>query len=293
MKHLITQILCFALALSIHAESGNAGSEIFPGDYTVLPAGMQVASLFYYHRLFDDYYVQGKPAFDGQLRGRALVASYTRYGQTLGQPSSWTVLLPYIDADGTSGSFPAGFGDRTTGFSDIRLDYNFWPIYQPEKGYSLGIGSHFILPSGRYDHSQALNAGDNRWIASFQFGWIQQLRPGWLLDVTPEIKWYGRNDDYVGYSMKQSPVFALTSYLRWKATPLLEAHAGYQINAGGEQTIAGFDQNNATDQQRYFLGATRTLNQQMTASLRYSRDISVQHDVKIDHDLVLRLNWFF
>ncbi|WP_049639132.1 transporter [Methylophilus sp. TWE2] len=271
-----------------------AGTEIFPAEYIVLPAGTRLISAFYFHRDFSDYYVRGKPAYDGQLRGQALVSAYTQYGEILSHPASWSVTLPYIKAEQTAGALPAGFGESAVGLSDLRFTYNFWPIHSPDKNYSLAVSTNVTPPTGRYDHDQALNAGDNRWILSMQLGWVQKLSECLYWDITPEWKRFSTNTDYVAdFRLRQSDVYSLTSYLRWQPIPLWEFSAGMQVNRGGSQRVDEFELDNPTNQERYFLAARKMLTPLTFLSLRYSQDSRVDNDLKINSDLVFRLGWFF
>ncbi|MBF5040401.1 transporter [Methylophilus sp. 13] len=271
-----------------------AGTEIFPAEYIVLPAGTRLISAFYFHREFSDYYVGGKRAYDGQLRGQALVFAYTQYGEILGHPNSWSITLPYIKAEQTAGALPPGFGESAVGLSDLRVTYNFWPIYSPDKGYSLAVSTNVTPPTGRYDHDQALNAGDNRWILSMQLGWVEKLSESLYWDFTPEWKRFSTNTDYVAnYRLRQSDVYSLTTYLRWQPIAGWEFSSGMQLNRGGAQRVDEFDLDNPTNQQRYFLAARKMLTPLTFFSLRYSQDSRVDNDLKINSDLVFRLGWFF
>lgn len=285
--------LCIIALMLTQQRIAVAGSELYPAEFTVLPAGTQLASFFYYHRMLDGYYADGKRFGDAKVLGQAMVGVYTRYDETWGMPSAWTFVLPYIHAERTEGVLPQGFGNKATGVSDIRLTYNIWPINNPEKGYSLAVSTNVNVPTGEYNDDQALNPGDNRWVGTLQLGWIQKLNSSLYLDFTPEAKFFGTNHDYVGFRMKQAPIYALTSYLRWQFKPGWEASIGGQWNHGGDQEIEGFDLNNATQQQRYFLALRSFISNTQFLSVRYSQDTRAENDLKISSDIVLRYSWFF
>lgn len=282
------------IAFNLVSLKCEAGTEIFPAEYIVLPAGTQLVSAFYFDRQFSGFYEDGKRSFDSRLNGKAFVLAYTQYGQTLGQPSAWSITLPYIHAAQAGGSFPADFGESAVGLSDLRFTYNFWPIYDPDKGYSLAVSTNITPPTGRYEHDQALNPGDNRWILSMQLGWVQKLSASLYWDVTPEWKRFSTNTDYVAnFSLRQSDVYSLTTYLRWQPIADWEFSSGLQLNRGGAQRVDAFDLDNPSNQQRYFLAARKMLTPATFFSLRYSQDTRVDNDLKINADLVFRLGWFF
>lgn len=291
-KSLIIKV--FAIPLIFVSPNTMAGTEIFPAEFIVLPAGTRLVSLLYFHRDFSGYYSNEKKVANGELLGQALVGVYTQYGTTFNKPSSWTISLPYVNAKQTGGNFPLGFGESAVGLSDVRFTYNFWPINAPNNAYSLAVSSNITAPTGRYNHDQALNAGDNRWLLSMQLGWVQKLSENLYWDFTPEWKRFSTNTDYVAnLRLEQSDIYAVTSYLRWQPIAGWEFSGGFQVNRGGTQRINDFNLDNATNQERYFFAARKMLTPTIFTSVRYSQDSSVDNDVKIKSDWVLRLGVFF
>lgn len=270
-----------------------AGTEIYPGDFIALPAGTQVASFYQYERSFEGYYFSGKREGNAQVTGRASVFAYTRYGELNGMTAAWSVMLPYIEAHKSSGTLPAWFGDQTSGLSDLRLKYSVWPVNDAERGRYMALTGIWQPNTGKYENAQVLSPGDNRNRFTFQLGWIEPLSNNVSLELTPEISFHGDNHDYVGTHMKQETAYALTGYLRWRFSDLWTANIGFQSNGGGDQIIDGARQHNQPDQQRVLLGVNTMLAPNISASLRYSHDLSVQNSLRIIDDWVLAVHWFF
>jgi hypothetical protein len=273
--------------------AARAASEVYPGSFEAASPGTRVASLYYYQRSLEGYYVNGTRIGGAKVEGQAVVAGFTLYGQLSDMTSSASLTLPYLRGHRTEGVLPAGFGNETSGMGDVRIGYTLWPINDRATGHWLALSGTLLTPTGHYDHSQSLNAGDRRWKATLQLAWVRYLSPTVAVELIPEVTFYGSNSNYVGYRMTQAPAPALTTYLRWKFMPGWETQAGLQFNTGGEQTIAGVRQGNEPRNRRVFLGASTLLSPSTKLSLRYSRDTSVNYELKTTRDLVASLNWAF
>lgn len=283
-----------AAACLTFATSARAGSEIAPGEFTPLPAGMQVLGFSQYLRHLDGYYFDGERQGDARVLGRASVLSYTRYGDTAGLPSSWSVVLPWIDAHKTAGTLPTWFGDRTQGLSDLRLHYSLWLLNRPEEGRYLALRGVWQPSTGRYTNRQVLNPGDNRNRIALQLAWTEPLTRNLILDLVPELSFHGDNRNYYGgRHMAQERAWGMTGWLRWRFAPGWEGSAGFQGNGGGDQIIDGVRQHNEPDQRRVMLSLGTGLAPNLFASVRYSRDTSARNSLKIASDVVLNLNWLF
>lgn len=295
LQHFTLFIRHFSLpiSLSLLPLASMAGSEIYPGAFTVAPTGTQVFSLYLYKRRYEGFYIDGKRYGDSKLKAQATALVYTNFGQTLGMPSSWNIALSDIHVQKSSGTLPLGFGDTTKGLGDVRLSYTFWPINDAESGRSLAIASTLQIPTADYDSNQSLNTGENRLGATVQLGWIQKLSSTLSFDFIPEVSMYGTNQNYVGFVMKQKPSYAATTYLRWRFLSIWEASLGFQVNSGGTKNINGYILDNAGRQRRVFMGVSTALSNNIFTVLRYSHDTSVGYELKTISDLVLNIHYMF
>ncbi len=270
-----------------------AASEVYPGSFEAASPGTRIASLYYYRRSLEGYYVNGTRIGGARVEGQAVVAAFSVYGRLFDMTSSWSVHLPYLQGHRTAGVLPAGFGNETSGVGDLRIGYTVWPVNDRETGQWLAVSGTLLTPTGHYDHSQSLNSGDRRWKGTLQLAWVRYLSPTVAAELIPEVTFYGTNGNYVGYRMTQAPAAALTTFLRWKFTPGWETQVGYQFNTGGEQTIGGVRQGNEPRNRRVFLGVSTWLSPTVKAGLRYSRDTSLNYEMKTTRDLVASVNWGF
>lgn len=286
------RMLCTLVSLCA-AWPAHAGSEVYPGDFVALPSGTQILSFYQYERDFEGYYFNGERIGGARAKARASVVAYTRYGQIGGLTSAWSVTLPYFDVHKTAGTLPVWFGDTTSGMSDLRLKYSLWPINDPERGRYLALTGIWQPDTGKYERNQVLSPGDNRNRLTFQLTWIEPLSKTVSMELTPEFSWQSDNSDYVGTHMKQENAYGLTGYLRWRFSGPWSASVGFQSNGGGDQIIDGVRQHNEPDQQRVLFSLNTMLAPDVAASLRYSRDTSVQNSLRIVSDWVLAVHWLF
>lgn len=281
------------LLFSLLSNRAYAGStEPYPGGFDPAPAGTNVASLYLYQREVEGYYFDGKPMFGGgKFDLHAEVLGFTHFGKTGELASKVGVLLPYISAHKTEGTFPAGLGEEFSGVSDPRLIYTLWPMISPER--TIAISGTLFVPIGDYDNSQVINAGDNRWKGVLQLGLVEKIAPNFKVDIVPEMTVYGKNSQYLSYTMTQENAYALTTFLRWRALPMLETDIGYQLNAGGSQTVSGKELDNAPRNQRLFMGVTANLAKHVIVGVRYSQDVVIKYDFKTTAGWVLHMHYVF
>jgi hypothetical protein len=88
--------------------------------------------------------------------------------------------------------------------------------YKP--GFSLDIFGDLALPIGKYDSSQALNIGQNRWYGRvgapivWQLGaWVPGRRT--TLEFVPSLWMFGTNSNFVGQTLTTDPLFQLDGHL--------------------------------------------------------------------------------
>lgn len=143
--------------------------------------------------------------------------------------------------------------------------------------------------------TQALNLGENRYRFVLSAGWVHSLFVrDLLLEVSPEIAWYGDNDRYLGSRrLAQESSQALTTYLRYRITLPWQVHLGWQGNWDGSTRIDGVDQDNAAKNQRWLAGVTWNADARNQLILRWAQDYQIDNGFKLDREIALRwmLKW--
>jgi hypothetical protein len=114
--------------------------------------------------------------------------------------------------------------------------------YQP--GFSVDLLGDLAVPIGKYDNTQPLNLGQNRWYGRLGSQVIWQLGP-WVpgrrttLEFLPAVWLFGANDDYVGQKLETDPMFQLDGHLTRDFSEHLWGSLDTTWYAGGAATVQG------------------------------------------------------
>ncbi len=272
-----------------------AVNDVFPGDYTPLPAGLTVGTGYFYHREYEGPYLRGRRLTEDRMVSQVTAARLVRYGQWGNTPVAALVVLPYSENHVDGDALRAALGTASaSGLADVRVGATAWLYNRPEHKHYLALSAIVFAPSGTYSGTRTLNPGENRWKGTLSLGWSRAFSERWVVDLSPELGWYGTNDDYaVGRRQEQAMTAALTGYARYRIQPGLELFAGGQWNRGGETTLNGVPQRNAQHSERAMLGLTWSPTRMSQIILRYSRDTGSQNGLRLSDELALRGSFAF
>jgi len=169
--------------------------------------------------------------------------------------ASLAVIAPMgrISGEVTAGGRTAiqqtrGFGDPMIEF-DInilgpRAQKTIPDALRYEPGFSVDLLADLALPVGKYDSSQALNIGLNRWYGRVAMPVILQLGP-WVpgrrttLEFLPSLWLFGDNTDYVGQTLETDPAFQLEAHLTRDFTEHFWGSLEAVWYVGGQASING------------------------------------------------------
>jgi len=190
-----------AVPLIVNSMSGNTnpfdpGQMVLPG--SSIDATLALAGYARTFTLFDRAAMAALIVPMGRLSGDVVVA-----GRTFNQSAR-------------------GFGDPTLEF-DVNLvgppaQKNLVDALRYQPGFSLDLIADVAVPIGRYDDSQPLNLGQNRWYGRVGFPIVWQLGP-WVpgrrttVEFLPAAWFFGTNDNYVGQTLKTDPMFQVDGHL--------------------------------------------------------------------------------
>ena len=288
MRYLIPALLAGLYGMSASASV----NDIFPGDYTALPAGVSTATVYLYSRSQQGPYTGGRRNSAAPVDAHAsIVALRLSRFTTVAEHPLATVLVVGASRSQLNGSgLPAGTRANRDGLIDMRLGLTYWLQHDAKAGNYLAIGGIAVLPTGQYDAADVNNIGENRWKGVLSVAGIHHLAPNWTADVIGELAWYGRNDRFAGsHDKDSSPSGALTAYLRYWASPDLQLFGGAQANTGASTRIDSTDLDNPGRQQRAYAGAIYRLKQTSYLNFRYAMDLSVENGLAIDKEWALRV----
>ncbi|NQE30999.1 transporter [Herbaspirillum seropedicae] len=259
------------------------------GDFVPAPGGTTVGLLYYQHAERDSLYTKGqKAALNPRLVSDIGIARLVHYTSIGGLAFAPQVLLPFGRLDAGRDTAPLG---QTSGVGDIILAAPFWPLNDAASRTYLGIAPYLYLPTGSYDRNRALNLGEHRWKFDLQVGFVKGFTEKWYLDLTGDVMFYGKNNDYGsnGATQRQKSLFQGQAYLRYQFTPVANIFVGLSQNWGGETRVDGVASNDEARQRKASIGGSWFIGPKTQLLGAIGRDLYVQNGFKENARINLRL----
>lgn len=263
--------------------------DVDAGDYTALPAGTNLAMIYYQNASRNELYSGGdKVSGDfslasdvGILRG----VHFTEIGGYIVDPQ---FLLPFGKLD--AGKDIAALGEES-GVGDLILAATVWLVNKPEDNTYFGITPFLYLPTGTYDNEEGLNLGENRYKFVLQAGYITNLTDDIALDLVADVMLYGENDEFgaAKQTMEQEASFQLQAFLRYTMNPGWDFRVGLSQTFGGETEVDGIKKDDAPEVTKMSVGTTYFISPSIQLLATYGRDLSVENGFSEDNRLNLRV----
>lgn len=273
-----------------------AQNDIYPTDYVANKPGDIVTTLYLTEADTDEVYRRGSKILDesSELSLQALRIGYTT--ELWGYTTVFTVVGLHAKNTMEGTVLESLYPKSTSGYGDLRLGMTTWLINDPQNMRYFAITPMISLPVGTYDSSRAINIGENRYKATLNLGYVDRFWHGdkgeLFAELSPELALFGDNSNARGHRIEQKPTYALSGYLRYRPIPITGIFAGYQINRGGETSIDGVPQNDASNNERWMVGgALFAFGTQII--LRYAQDRKTDNGFKTANYTTLRLQWIF
>jgi|APMI01.1.fsa_nt_gi hypothetical protein len=289
----LTAIAAAAASLALTAPA--RAIDLDAGDYTALPAGTNALVVYGQHATRDKLYSKGDqvpihPGLDsdiGILRG----VHFMEVGGLIIDPQ---FLLPFGRLKGKDDTAALG---SSSGVGDLILASAIW-FTQPGAKTHFAVTPYLWLPTGKYNRNDPLSLGENRYKFALQVGSIHELAPGVNLDLAADVTFYGKNTDANNgaggaTTLKQKPLLALQSHLRYQLSPTLDLRGGLFYTAGGETKLGGVDQDNRQATTKFNVGAGWFVAPTTQLLATYGRDIKAREGFKVNNQLNLRLLTLF
>lgn len=238
-----TKVLAAAAAMAAMLAGTNPSRaiDVDPGEYTVLPAGTNLAILYALYGERSSVNIVGAGTFKATLNSSIGIARYVHYFNLASMPAAVHVLLPFGSL--YNGNIPGVTGplQSASGLGDLIGAFTVWPINKPDPMYSttLGLTVFESMPTGSYNDRRVLNVGANRWATTLQAGFIQGIGKGLFFDLTGDATFYGDNSDAFGLPLTQDPSYEVQAYLRYHFLPTTAVSVGYAGTFGGTQYLNG------------------------------------------------------
>lgn len=213
------------------------------------------------------------------------------------------ILLPMGRVSGDVTAAGRTFSQSANGFGDPMLEFTINVIGPPaqknipdamryEPGFSVNLLADLALPIGEYDSSQPLNLGQNRWYGRvgapvvWQLGdWVPGRRT--TLELLPAGWFFGKNDDYVGQTLKTDPLFQLDAHLTRDFTERFWGSIDGVWYSGGKASINGVE-GKKLNNLGFGLTLGYTINENLNLTVGYKSTVNDNSpgDLKMDAFMV-------
>lgn len=247
------------------ASTASLAQELTPRAYWPAPVGTNVFGLGYQLSTGDVLTDPSLPIYgvDSTLNGAAL--TYQRFFGLFDRTATVQLNLPYAWGR-TEGTVEGQFLTRDIdAFSDarIRLAINLRgaPAMDPaafrqmlaDPETIIGVSLVVQAPTGAYDIDRAINAGTNRWSAKPGLGVIVPISPGWLFEADLGVWFYGDNDEFLGVTREQDPIFSSEFHLIRVMNAGIWAALDMNFYQGGRSTVGGVERDDIQRNSRFGL----------------------------------------
>jgi|SRR5579859_1566203 len=295
--------LAAGAALALAGATPAAAIDYLPFDWVPLPAGTNVAMLYYDHGHDNAFNNQLTGTTKARLDSHIGVVRYLHYGDLFDHRFVLDLVAPFGSlTDGKIGETRLGSG---SGFGDPLVSLGYWFVNDPsQKRYLSGV-VFVTLPIGTYDHNRALNLGSNRWQNDLQLDFTQGLGKRYTIDVSADWIAYGDNTDAGPNrrTLKQNSTYGayawltrdVTSEIRRVAPHAGQAYVsvGYLGTWGGAEKLDGQRNGDRTEEQQIRLSYSQFVTPTLEATVSVSHDVEARGQFKQDFGLLFRLAKMF
>jgi hypothetical protein len=192
---------------------------------------------------------------DAQVDATMALGGYAHTFTLFDRAALGAFIVPMGRISGTATVSGNTFNESANGFGDPMLEFslnvigpraqkNIPDALRYEPGFSVDVLADLALPIGKYNNTQPLNLGQNRWYGRlgapivWQLGaWVPGRRT--TLELLPAVWLFGANDDYVGQTIETDPIFQLDAHLTRDFTEHFWGSFDTAWYTGGQATISG------------------------------------------------------
>lgn len=244
------------IAFGISLKSSNA-QELSPRANWPAPKGTKVAFVGYQYSFGDVLTDPSLPIIGLDSKIHVGFLGYLQTFSLFNRTTNLIIELPYTSAT-TTGIIldPAGetLGERDmAGIADIGVTFGMNLIGAPSMDIKefqelrnnprqiLGVSLKILIPTGAYEEDKLINIGTNRWAFKPKLGYMIPLTKKWLVELDLGMWVFGRNDEFLGETRKQNPIFASEFHLVRRFTPGFWAAIDVNYFRGGRTNLQDQD----------------------------------------------------
>jgi outer membrane putative beta-barrel porin/alpha-amylase len=211
-----------AVVCALLSAAAASAQDLEPRAYSNVPVGVDFLVVGFG---YTEGSVETDPALpieDAKLDVSTSLLAWSRSFGLLGRLAKVDVIAPYSKLSGSARVAGEEIERHVTGLGDPRLRLT-WIFYGAPALSSqewrprpddlvVGASVQVIAPAGQYDDSRVVNLGTNRWAVKSELG-ISKARGPVSLELASAVTFFQDNDDFLGQTREQDPLYALQAHL--------------------------------------------------------------------------------
>ena len=283
-KLLLRTSLAFMASYSLSTSAAQVATD--PGDYSPLPAGIDLGILYYQHTTHNDVYVDNDLVDEGmKLTTDIGLLRWVHYIDVRGFIADPQIIIPFgnVSLDTTAGEADA------SGIGDPMVGGTVWLYNNADTKAAFGVTALLSVPVGHYNKKDAINLGENRWKLITQAAYTTPIASSYSLDLIGEYTIFGENDDFVAGSLKQDPQYGVQTHISKHFSERSRLSLSYFHDFGAETQISGTDQDNELNNSRWQVSYSHFVRPDLQLMLQYGQSIRVKNGFAEGDRVNLRL----
>ncbi len=248
-----------------------------PGDYSPLPAGIDLGILYLQSFDNDEFYVDGKQIENGPTLGADIgLLRWVHYMEIGGFIIDPQIILPFGQLKLEAG----GNTVEASGIGDPILGATIWLYNNAEAKQAFGLTGLVSVPWGSYDIEKGpVNLGENRTKLITQAAFVTPLTEHFSLHLIGEYTFFGDNDDFgaSGVTRKQDDQYGFQVHLNYHISDSTTASVNYYQDFGAETEVNGSRQQDKLNSNRWQATLQHFIKPDLQVQIQYGRSISVEN----------------
>jgi len=263
-----------------------AAQELEPRAYSNAPIGTNFIVAGYARSSGRVLLDPSLPVTDVDASIDAYSLGYARYFGLFGRTTSFSIALPFVEADLRGNVMDAPTEVHRSGFGDLRLRaaINLFghPALAPaefvkqSEALSGGVSLSVIAPTGQYESSRFINIGANRWAFKPEAG-ISYPIGNWFTEAAAGVWLFTDNDDFNGGQRRsQEPISVFQLHAGYSFRPGFWLAGDYGYHVGGRTAVNGVDNDDEQRNSRIGLSLSMPLGGGWSTKLGWSKGAAIR-----------------
>lgn len=229
-----------------------AAQELTPRAYWPAPEGTRVATVGYQYTSGDISPDPSLPVTGLDSEIDTLQLGYLQTLSLFGRTTNFKLEVPYVDGS-TEAVLPDGRDPQRAydGVGDVAvtlamnflgapsMDQQDFSTFRKDPPVIVAGSIKVVAPTGNYDDDRVVNVGANRWAAKLDIGALFPFADKWVFEADVGVWFFDDNDDFVGFTREQKPIYSFQSHLVHRFRPGFWGSIDASYFRGGRSEIDG------------------------------------------------------